>query len=372
MAKVSKSEILYLLFWDLIMFGKAINLDGSNEYMRFITILAMFFVFFKIFLTKMKLRELLIVCMLLVTGFLTMVFSGREGLMLSVIAVVGMKQVDISNVFKNSLIIRVVALISFIFLSTVGIIENQEFYDMRYGEVDVVKYGFGLGHPNLVHSYFYIIVVMFLYLYFEKVHFSHYIIIVLFNLTLYRFTCSRTGLATVFLVLVLCIILKINRIRRFLSFWIKNIYWLCFGGVLLMIWLYDKGNSIAIYLDSMIIQGRLYGCSYYFLNYEVTLFGNQFGIESLPLDCTYIVLLLQYGVLACLIFLLISSIVVKRAWDSYNYKVVIVSVGFAIYMLFEEFGANIFLNVSILFWGMYLFDFIEKFSMNKTKVVSRN
>lgn len=347
-------EWLYYIFFTLLMIGKSIGLNANNKVLQFMTILAFIMLLIKLLITQYTKREIIICGILIAIGLISYLSSGREGVLLTIITIVGLKNISYRRILYLTLIIRSFIFTSLITLSLTGVIENVTLKHWRDGVGMINRYGLGYDHPNLLHTNLFILVILFIYIFYEKLNITCYIGILAINLLIYNFSISRTGLFAIILALLITIFLKAKLISNRLFYNIcKIIIPLCVLFTIVTAFGYSKFDIIK--KIDRILSGRIYYSSHFLNNYKWNAFGRNLIGDNNLLDNGYVVLIINYGVIIFGLYTLGYYKVVKK-FIAYNMnKELLMIILFSIYGVTEGYIPNIFLNLSLIFLSSIIF-----------------
>lgn len=347
-ARLQQADIEYYLFFAIIEFGDALNIGSSNPVFYALAQVGIVFLAIKLILTKYTLPELLTVVALSMLGILLYLNTGKAGGVLSILALIGMKGVDLKKLFTLSFSIRLTAFLLLISLSSFGFIENSTITNLR-GEDVIVRYSMGFSHPNQFHLAFIILLLLILYLYYEYLGGLSLFILGILNLLTYTKSFSRTSTLVGFLAIALFL-------------WFRNEYYprlkkfVCMGmiplGLLISILpalLYDKIPHM--WEIDRILQWRVTFSRHYLDTYPITLFGNNLQNDNYILDSGYVELLVNYGLIFTLLYLAAFTIIILRYTRKNMFRELLFIICVSIYGITEAFIPNLFINLPMLFIG---------------------
>lgn len=343
--RFNKEEVLFYFYFILILIGKSLGLGASSQLLKIITVIAFIFLGIKLVITNYKKKEIITILILISIGICTLYMSKREGILLTIVTIIGLKNIKYKKLFNIALIVKIISYIFVISLSILGFLPNKEFLQWREGIGYIARYSLGYSHPNLLHSNFFIIVLLYIYLKYERLNIMNCGIILIINELIYRISLSRTGFyAIIFMVLFSYIIRKRQKINYRLFYIIMPIS-IIFSFVTAI--LYNKVEIINK-LD-VLLTGRI-GYSNHFLNYyNINLFGHNLFNDNSLIDNSYIILLINYGLITFVLYIWgYMKIIKKFVFLKMNKELLMISC-FSIYGITEGFLSNIFLNLSLVF-----------------------
>ena len=188
------------------------------------------------------------------------------------------------------------------------------------------------------------------------------IVLALLSYLIYKYTGCRTGIVCAIVLIGLLFMLRSNRIAKMkiVKIGLISSPALCMLISIVMVYAFDSGEKWAILLNHM-LQGRLKQGSMFMSVYEPKLFGQEL-IENFSnsnffvLDSAYLDMLLCYGILFSVIWVVMSTLVINWLYKKQDYIGVAVIVSFAIFGISETFLSNCFLNSSLFLYGEYIMD----------------
>ena len=248
---------------------------------------------------------------------------------------------------------RIVGLILMIGLACFGIIEMNIINFYRGGEF-INRYAFGYSHPNFAHSCFNIVVIMWIYLYFNKINFGKIMIVEVLNFILYKYTLSRTGflIITVFLI-VGYITKKSDKIKKILPNILNKVFIVSLLLGFILAFGYNK-IEIVNKLDQ-VLTGRISYIAKLINNYNLPIIKYQ-NYENILFDNGYVDLLYNGGILATLWLFYMQIKTNKYIKENALYKEALISMIFIVYSITESYYMSSIMNISILFIAYQLFN----------------
>lgn len=369
--RLTKSEWLFMGYFSLITLGKSIGLNADSEILKIITILAIVLVIVKLITTHYTHREIIICFVLCGIGLTSYVVTKREGVLLSIITIIALKNISYHKVFLVALKLRAIAFISLITFSLLNIIENVKIVQWREDVGSITRYGLGYNHPNLLHTNLFVLIVLFIYLYYEKLNIRTYVAILIVNSIIYYFSVSRTGYYAIILMVLTTVIMKnkksIGKIgnRIFLM-----VIPMCIIFTIATALVYDK-IEIINKLDQL-FSGRIYFSNYFLTYYSINMFGYNLSNERNLLDNGYVMILINYGIIIFSLYVISYYKIVKKFIKLKLNKELLMISFFAIYGITEGYLPNIFLNLSLMFINTLIFNNIKEGKNNDEKTTLQN
>jgi hypothetical protein len=315
-------------------------------------VIGILFLGYKLLDTKYEFRELLSILTLGIMSILIYKSTDKAGGFLSIIALIGLKGVDLKKLLKLSFFIRIGAFLLLLFLTSFDIIQNTSITQYRGGRT-ITRYFMGFSHPNQFHLSFIIILLLIIFIYFEKLGIIPICIFAALNVLAYFTSYSRTSAFIGFLALGLLVWFKSDHFPK-----LKQI--ICIGiipfGFLISIippLLYDKITYIRT-IDRL-LQWRITFSKHYLDSYPLSLFGNNVNSDPVVLDSGYVELIINYGLIFTILYLASYMIIIYRYTKKKRYNELLFIVCLSLYGITEAFIPNLFINLSMLFIGEILF-----------------
>ncbi len=352
-----KINTIYLFYVFILVntFFKGIGLDNDSNVYLICLIFGILILFLKLIKDKYTKKELIFISISIVIGIVTFLVTRRPTLFLTVLCLIGMKNVNIDDIFKKMFDVRFITFFSVIILAFVGIIDNTKFEMWRNGEMST-RYTLGFGHPNTLHLSLFILIALYIYNRYEKLNIFEYIVMIALNFLIYHFSVSRTGMMGTLLLIILCAITQIKSTK------IKNII-IKLPIVLFIVLLIFSFLTGILYgkvefinqLDN-IFTGRIAYSNYYLQTYGFSLFGSNIQNDTNALfDNGYLYMYIQYGIVGLIYLSVLFFAIFNNIKKNHDIKKAILVISFLIYILTESFSPNIFMNIILLFAAEWIF-----------------
>lgn len=351
-------DIMYYIFWLILMFGKGLNLAGEEPLMQILTYAAIILVLFGAYTIRFTQRELRLCVFLVSVGVMVMLTAKKATILLTVLAICTAKRQNMREILKIGFWVRMPMFLATIYLATHGMLANSLKYEWRAG-VRLMRYGLGVGHPNVAHLTLFILVTMYIYLYYEKIGIKSVIAISAINFWLYRYTITRTGFILTLLLPLTVIFVKTKHPafrllkRAILCFFVHSYFLMGIGSLMLSI-IYNNKHVRAV-TDKYL--GSRMACANDFLQkYPFSLFGHYIDGEGVPLDNAYIYTYVAYGSITFFLLIYGYTKLLKQYKSQNRIKEILILGFFAIYGFSENFITNVIMNYSLLFIIDMIFD----------------
>lgn len=350
--KFKIGDMLFYIYWGILMVGKGFGLTSESLLFRQITIAAVLIILLKLINTKYSKRTLILVMVLNCIGILIWIFSGNSGVLLTTITISAMKNINCKDVFKYSFWILFILFVVRTSLGIMGITDIQLLY--FYSSVDSyrIRYGLGYMHPNSTHFILFMVYVLCILVYEKKLKIIHYLIMFIYNIYIYKYTDSRTGFYTTSFLLLMCIISKNKSI--------KNLIYKCFRIFINKIFIITAMLSFIMALMYRYFSViRSWGTfSSRFLTASNIIFNNNiplFGSHNITTDLAMVSFLYSDGLVYFLIFIFGYYILLKIYNSKKDYYFMLVCLCYAIYCFSESYSDSIIMNVTLLAFGNLIY-----------------
>ncbi len=375
MTKNKVKELSYCLFFGLMVFAKGIGLDSGNKAYYLLSAAACLCVGCKLILTKYNKKQMAAMVCLCLVAFFAYKNSGRMGILLSVLALIGLKDMDLKKLFRIGLVIYCCSFAATVFMAGTGIINNPLLVHEK-GGMEVIRWGMGYSTGNIFHVSYFMLTVFLCYTWGKLYNVKKLAGLMAGNLLVFLYSLSYTGAAvTAFYLLLNLYAVKREKLSKAEQIICQLPLPLCllfsFGGPFLLKY------PVMQKLDSM-LQARLTFSAYYLQNQPVTLFGAR--MKDVPnfwviMDNGYVYFFMTFGIVAFVLFCAGYAVLIARysgvgGWGGrpsvsegkeagVRLPELAIIFSFLLYGIMEQFISNAFMNLSLLFMGELLFGFYE-------------
>lgn len=361
-SKRASINALFYFFLFAGIFFKGLGLSNSSKIYMLVLLIGGAATILKIVTNTFTRKQIVIILILGLSAVGSLIVTHKPTFALTCLCMAGMKNVDLDFTFDTIYKIKLGTFILILILVFTGLRDSGTVNMWRAGSGEVTRYALGYGHPNIFHLTFFVIVALLIHVRKGRLKLYQYLVIIFANIFFYRYTGSRTGVLLIFLLLLLNIINSGLSKKR----WGNFIYALPFITLIISVgvsigFAQIYGSSALVDKLNIAFTNRIAYNSYYLKNYGITLFGNRglLADENALLDNSYVLIDLQYGVVALLILgilLVFACIVIKR---SRRFEDVGIAISIMLYMIFESFGVNIFINFLYLYSAPLLFNTVS-------------
>lgn len=359
MTKNKTKELSYYLFFGLMVLAKGIGLDSGVRFYYFLSAAACLCLGIKLILTKYNRKQIGLMAFLCAIAFVSYRNSGRLGIVLTVLALIGLKDMDLKKLFRMGLAIYGCAFAWTVIMAKFGVIHNPLDVHMK-GGTELIRWGMGYSTGNVFHVSYFILTVFLCYTWERRYDIRRMLALMAGNLVVFLFSLSYTGvIVTTFFLIVYFYAIK----RRKLSLAERILFQLplplclifSFGGPFLLdVPLMQK-------VDAM-MQARLSFSAYFLKNQPITLFGAR--MKDIPnfwviMDNGYVYIFMTFGIVAFVLFCAGYAVLIARYSGFLRRRECLpelsIIFSFLLYGIMEQFISNAFMNLSLLFLGEVLF-----------------
>ena len=353
---IFSNETLFLIYFLLIYFLKLLNITAENVLLQVVSVLAICFAFVLFTRHRYTFRELITWIILFVIFVLITLCSHKEVALLSLITIFSFKNLNQKKLYSKIFFVGIFGVLISMIIEFDGEASNR----FIGGEwVTIYK------RSNILFIAFYTLIALYVLIKKGRISFKELVIIGILSFLMYQYTGSRTGIliATVFIVLALIFRIKCIRRSKIVYFLIMLLPIGCFFVSVLFSALYPS-NGFVQTLD-LIVQGRFRLGNLFLNTYTPQLFG-QAIVESVDpnafmvLDNAYLDMLLAYGVLFSIIWICVSTLVIRFLYKQGRMVEIALVCSYLIYGISETFLPNCFLNISLFLYAEYIHSLIYR------------
>lgn len=225
------------------------------------------------------------------------------------------------------------------------------------------RYCFGMGHPNAFQCMMYMMTVLCLYIYVDKMKWYHFVLLFLINVMTYHYTDSNTAMLVIGATIIGAAIMKYVPILKNL----KWIYWLSAAFVLTLVIFSAVGSYTGretqfMYDLDQILNGR-FQYAHAIENARVenwTLFSNRANTEFF--DQGFIRLFYWYGIIPGIMYVLANLYLIYQSYQKRDYMLLIIVVGFSLFSMMEAHLVSVYIlrNYLFILLGSYWYQPFER------------
>lgn len=284
----------------------------------------------------------------IVIGFFCYLFGNRTAFLLSIAASVLGNTSNINILLRMIFIEKLAVFLFIVLLSLIGILPGREALYLNVNE-SVKTVTLGYSHANTFSATVGILMMLYVSIQSKKMTNIQLTSLFIISLLTYFITKCRIGFALMLLLIILFVIpynkilnfnYRLKKVKKYIIFLFIIFVTLNFSLIILKVFFPD--NSILLAIDHYIFHGRIGLAAEYMKIYPVTLFGDVLDLTKISntlwytaLDNGYIINLLYYGVIGLLVYLYIFQKSFLNILSSQNKTLIIVSICFMIWTIYE-------------------------------------
>lgn len=377
------SDVFYYFSFLSLVFAKSLGFYSGNTEYRIIMVFSMLCLGIKLVLTKYTVKEIVVMAAIALYAVFIYLKTGYITFTITVVTLLGAKNIDVYDLMKKVLFVRLICMTVLISASTAGIVGNfvKDQYD------DGLTYSFGFQNPNDFMVNVFVNVALIFYLNYKKLNVLYFLLSVYAFYAVYCVTKSMTGMMLGVFLLVVFLFLKIfdrlgnvgNKIKQIISAAVVPTSLWCFIGTFIVSAVFDVNNRFMFTLDQL-VSGRLKIQHQYWLNYGFSLLGKDISrgaarwdgvqINNGFLDSNYWCSFYKYGFVSVMIFIVF---LIAASWYFHkkkDYNVVIIINTLCIYGLMEDFLISSIVNPFLLLAVYAVYSMLKerKWSVKEKKV----
>lgn len=309
----------------------------------------------KYLLTEYSKKQHFVNLFLITIGCISVLVVSKEGLMLSVLAIIGAKDIEVDKLFKNYFYIcGSVLLLSIVQYLVIGDKSEIEMVTRHFigVEFDIYKGSLGYGHANYLFLLVFLLLSAYIYTYFETFDKKKALISLVVSTIFFTVTFSRTGYISMIALILLAIFMRSEKSKgEMTKKTINNIPLLVVAGSFILPYIYYYFYNPIIDVLDKTIQGRIYYSVEYMRYFGVKLWGQNVNDTSgywgwsLVADNSFVNIVCSYGLVVFLLVLWITYKLTKTELSNRDRLLVTI---FYIYCFAEANFALAFMNLSFV------------------------
>ncbi|MDR2889782.1 MAG: hypothetical protein LBV33_08105 [Lachnospiraceae bacterium] len=357
---VTLGNLFYYLFWILMLLVKGIGwYDGMPVY-NICLLAGAFFIGMKICLTEHSIAEWIFILVLSSLGIIAYFNSHEKGILLAILTLIGLKGISLRHLFKIGLVVWGGCFLIMTILGNFDLVLGSIMAHEKNGLGLVLRKSLGYTHPNVLHVSFAILVAFILYLLTKK-GLTKYILLMVGNIYIFLYSFSYTGFLFVSLLIFSDFYFtyrhKISKPERFI---LQCILPFCLVFSIVGPHVLDQDGALYRLIDKL-MNVRFFASRVVMDTNPLSLFGTELQLNGWALDSSYVNLLLTYGIVLFILFVLLFFAVVHSSLKRDDRKASALLISFLITGVMEPFLVNTaFKNLTWLFAGAWIFEVFFK------------
>lgn len=359
--KITTQEICYYLFFSLLFFAKGIGLYDGQGIFKIFLIAGVLCLGLKMLLTEYRVKELVVIAVICLVGMLSYYNTREKGIILSLMIVIGLKNIPLKRLFRVALFVWSISFIPMVILTTLGVVSSPFRVHVRPLVGFVIRWGLGSAHPNVGHISYLIFAILVVYVLDKKVSWKTCIFLFAGNCFVFLYTMSQTGLimTTFYLMATMYLVYRKNP-----SKWEYGLVGCVLPACILSSLVLPVILTGRVFdILNRLMNTRVMQSKRYLTEEKITLFGSRLGLNNAinTMDNSYLFAFMTYGVVTFIILMAAYFLLIRKCIKQRRNKELAIIVTLLIAGLSEPFLFNTsFKNLSLLFLGGLIFMPSEK------------
>lgn len=369
------NKIGNLCFWIALVIESVIVMIDKSAYINPWEgkLFRLTFVLFciKVITTQYSKKEWIAIAIAGILVSISYLVNDKDEVVRAAVFVISCKNIDVKKTLKVVLGITLAGSVILFVLAASGtfgaMTMTANFGRGPFPGIVETRYCFGMGHPNAFQCMMYMMTVLCLYIYVDKMKWYHFVLLLLINVMTYHYTDSNTAMLVIGATIIGAAIMKYVPILKNL----KWIYWLSAAFVLALVIFSAVGSYTGretqfMYGLDQVLNGR-FQYAHAIENARVenwTLFSNRLNTEFF--DQGFIRLFYWYGIIPGIMYVLANLYLIYQSYKKRDYMLLIIVVGFSLFSLMEAHLISVYILRNYLFvlLGYYWY---QPFEMREKK-----
>lgn len=369
------NKIGNLCFWIALVIESVIVMIDKSAYINPWEgkLFRLTFVLFciKVITTQYSKKEWIAIAIAGILVSISYLVNDKDEVVRAAVFVISCKNIDVKKILKVVLGITLAGSVILFVLAASGtfgaMTMTANFGRGSFPGIVETRYCFGMGHPNAFQCMMYMMTVLCLYIYVDKMKWYHFVLLLLINVMTYHYTDSNTAMLVIGATIIGAAIMKYVPILKNL----KWIYWLSAAFVLALVIFSAVGSYTGretqfMYGLDQVLNGR-FQYAHAIENARVenwTLFSNRLNTEFF--DQGFIRLFYWYGIIPGIMYVLANLYLIYQSYKKRDYMLLIIVVGFSLFSLMEAHLISVYILRNYLFvlLGYYWY---QPFEMREKK-----
>ncbi len=365
------NKIGNLCFWIALVIESVIVMIDKSAYINPWEgkLFRLTFVLFciKVITTQYSKKEWIAIAIAGILVSISYLVNDKDEVVRAAVFVISCKNIDVKKILKVVLGITLAGSVILFVLAASGtfgaMTMTANFGRGPFPGIVETRYCFGMGHPNAFQCMMYMMTVLCLYIYIERMKWYHFVLLFLINVITYHYTDSNTAMLVIGATIIGAAIMKYVPILKNL----KWIYWLSAAFVLALVIFSAVGSYTGretqfMYGLDQVLNGR-FQYAHAIENARVenwTLFSNRLNTEFF--DQGFIRLFYWYGIIPGIMYVLANLYLIYQSYKKRDYMLLIIVVGFSLFSLMEAHLISVYIlrNYLLVLLGYYWYQPFEK------------
>lgn len=367
------NDIFYYFSFLSLVFAKSLGFYSGNTEYRIIMMFSMLCLGLKLVFTRYSVKELLIMGAIAAYAVFIYLKTGYITFTITVVTLLGAKDIDVHDLMKKVLFVRLICMTVLVSASMAGIIGNyvKDQFD------DGLTFSYGFQNPNDFMVNVFVNIALIFYLNYKKLNILYFLLSAYAFYAVFCVTKSTTGLMLGIFLLIVFLCLKLfdrfgkrgQKLKQIVSMLAIPTSFLCFVGTFVVSVVFDVNNRFMFIFDQL-VSGRLKIQHQYWLNYGFSLLGKDISraaarwdgvqINNGFLDSNYWCSFYKYGFVSVMLFIAFLVMASLYFHKKKNYNIVIILNTLCIYGLMEDFLISSIVNPFLLLAAYAVYQIFEE------------
>ena len=365
------NKIGNLCFWIALVIESVIVMIDKSAYINPWEgkLFRLTFVLFciKVITTQYSKKEWIAIAIAGILVSISYLVNDKDEVVRAAVFVISCKNIDVKKILKVVLGITLAGSVILFVLAASGtfgaMTMTANFGRGPFPGIVETRYCFGMGHPNAFQCMMYMMTVLCLYIYIERMKWYHFVLLFLMNVITYHYTDSNTAMLVIGATIIGAAIMKYVPILKNL----KWIYWLSAAFVLALVIFSAVGSYTGretqfMYDLDQVLNGR-FQYAHAIENARVenwTLFSNRLNTEFF--DQGFIRLFYWYGIIPGIMYVLANLYLIYQSYQKRDYMLLIIVVGFSLFSMMEAHLVSVYIlrNYLFILLGSYWYQPFER------------
>lgn len=365
------NKIGNLCFWIALVIESVIVMIDKSAYINPWEgkLFRLTFVLFciKVITTQYSKKEWIAIAIAGILVSISYLVNDKDEVVRTAVFVISCKNIDVKKILKVVLGITLAGSVILFVLAASGtfgaMTMTANFGRGPFPGIVETRYCFGMGHPNAFQCMMYMMTVLCLYIYIDRMKWYHFVLLFLINVITYHYTDSNTAMLVIGATIIGAAIMKYVPILKNL----KWIYWLSAAFVLALVIFSAVGSYTGretqfMYDLDQVLNGR-FQYAHAIENARVenwTLFSNRLNTEFF--DQGFIRLFYWYGIIPGIMYVLANLYLIYQSYQKRDYMLLIIVVGFSLFSMMEAHLVSVYIlrNYLFILLGSYWYQPFER------------
>lgn len=365
------NKIGNLCFWIALVIESVIVMIDKSAYINPWEgkLFRLTFVLFciKVITTQYSKKEWIAIAIAGILVSISYLVNDKDEVVRAAVFVISCKNIDVKKILKVVLGITLAGSVILFVLAASGtfgaMTMTANFGRGSFPGIVETRYCFGMGHPNAFQCMMYMMTVLCLYIYIERMKWYHFVLLFLINVITYHYTDSNTAMLVIGATIIGAAIMKYVPMLKNL----KWIYWLSAAFVLALaifsaVGSYTGRETQFMYGLDQVLNGR-FQYAHAIENARVenwTLFSNRLNTEFF--DQGFIRLFYWYGIIPGIMYVLANLYLIYQSYQKRDYMLLIIVVGFSLFSMMEAHLVSVYIlrNYLFILLGSYWYQPFER------------